>query len=53
MQNFNYYTPTRLIFGYDAIKSLPEVLAKLGKKVLITYGGASRRLDFMMRLLNY
>lgn len=41
MQNFNYYTPTRLIFGHDAIKSLPEVLAKLGKKVLITYGGGS------------
>lgn len=41
MQNFNYYTPTGLIFGHDAIKSLPEVLAKLGKKVLITYGGGS------------
>ena len=41
MQNFNYYTPTRLIFGHDAIKSLPEILAKLGKKVLITYGGGS------------
>ncbi|MBQ4312296.1 MAG: iron-containing alcohol dehydrogenase [Oscillospiraceae bacterium] len=41
MQNFDYMTPTRLIFGKDAIKKLPEVMANFGKKVLLTYGGGS------------
>lgn len=41
MQNFNYRTPTRLIFGKDSIKELPSTLAPLGKKVLLTYGGGS------------
>lgn len=41
MQNFNYYTPTRLIFGHDAIKELPQTLEKLGKRVLLAYGGGS------------
>lgn len=41
MQNFNYCTPTRLIFGEGVIKDLPEVMSKYGKKVLLTYGGGS------------
>lgn len=41
MQNFNYYCPTRLIFGKDSIESLPEALRPLGKKLLLTYGGGS------------
>ena len=41
MQNFNYYSPTRLIFGHDAIKSLPDIMKGLGKRILITYGGGS------------
>ncbi len=41
MQNFDYMTPTRLIFGKDVIGKLPEVMASLGKKVLLTYGGGS------------
>ncbi|MGN0648566.1 MAG: iron-containing alcohol dehydrogenase [Oscillospiraceae bacterium] len=41
MQNFNYMTPTRLIFGKDCIAQLPEVMAQFGKKVLLTYGGGS------------
>lgn len=40
MQNFDYCTPTRLIFGKDAIKSLPEVM-KPWKRILLTYGGGS------------
>lgn len=39
MQNFDYMTPTRLIFGRDCIAQLPEVMAQFGKKVLLTYGG--------------
>ena len=41
MQNFDYMTPTRLIFGRDCIAQLPEVMAQFGKKVLLTYGGGS------------
>lgn len=41
MQNFDYMTPTRLIFGRDAIAKLPEVMTQFGKKILITYGGGS------------
>ena len=41
MQNFNYCTPTRLIFGEGAIKDLPEVMSHYGKKILLTYGGGS------------
>lgn len=41
MQNFDYMTPTRLIFGQGVVKQLPEVMAPLGKKVLLTYGGGS------------
>ena len=41
MQNFDYVTPTRLVFGRDVIEKLPETLAALGKRVLLTYGGGS------------
>ncbi|MBR3514698.1 MAG: iron-containing alcohol dehydrogenase [Bacteroidaceae bacterium] len=41
MQNFDYMTPTRLIFGKEAIVKLPEVMRPLGKRVLLTYGGGS------------
>ncbi|MBR1493373.1 MAG: iron-containing alcohol dehydrogenase [Bacteroidaceae bacterium] len=41
MQNFDYMTPTRLIFGKESILKLPEVMAPLGKRVLLTYGGGS------------
>ena len=41
MQNFDYMTPTRLIFGRDAIAKLPEVMPQFGKKILLTYGGGS------------
>lgn len=56
MENFTYCTPTRLIFGKGAIKNLPDVLAPLGKKVLLTYGGGSIRkiglYDEVRRLLD-
>ena len=41
MQNFEYCTPTRLVFGKGVIKKLPEVLGAYGHKVLLTYGGGS------------
>ncbi|MGI6223388.1 MAG: iron-containing alcohol dehydrogenase [Prevotella sp.] len=41
MTNFDYQTPTRLIFGKDVVNQLPEVMKPLGSKVLLTYGGGS------------
>ena len=41
MQNFDYQTPTRLIFGKGVIEKLPEVMAPFGRKILLTYGGGS------------
>ena len=41
MQNFDYMTPTRLIFGKGAVDKLPEALRPYGKRVLLAYGGGS------------
>lgn len=41
MRNFDYMTPTRLIFGENVIAKLPEVMGAIGKRVLLTYGGGS------------
>ena len=42
MVNFDYQTPTRLIFGKGVVaEKLQGVMAKFGDKVLITYGGGS------------
>ncbi len=41
MQNFDYMTPTRLVFGENVVEKLPEVMAAIGKRVLLTYGGGS------------
>ncbi len=41
MQNFDYCTPTRLIFGEGVIARLPKVMSAYGEKVLMTYGGGS------------
>lgn len=41
ISNFNYNTPTKLVFGKGVIKDLPKTLEKYGKNVLLTYGGGS------------
>lgn len=42
MVNFDYMTPTRLIFGKDVVEEkLLEVMRPIGKRVLLTYGGGS------------
>ena len=45
MVNFDYMTPTRLIFGKDSIEKLPEVMKQFGPKILLTYGRYSFTLD--------
>ena len=46
MQNFDYCTPTRLIFGKGVVKQLPAVMAQFGKKVLLTYGWRQHQEDW-------
>lgn len=41
MNNFDYQTPTRLIFGKGVVGKLSEVMRPLGKRVLLAYGGGS------------
>ena len=41
MVNFDYYSPTRLIFGKGVVEQLAEVMKPIGKRVLLTYGGGS------------
>lgn len=41
MENFTYCTPTKLVFGKNAIENLPTLLKPLGKRILLTYGGGS------------
>ncbi|MEW6673080.1 MAG: iron-containing alcohol dehydrogenase [Thermodesulfobacteriota bacterium] len=39
--NFEFYNPTRLIFGVGTLSQLGEVVGKHGKKALIVTGGGS------------
>ena len=41
MTGFEYHTPTRVIFGRDAISNLPDVMREYGNKVLFVYGCGS------------
>ncbi|MDG2942574.1 iron-containing alcohol dehydrogenase [Bisgaard Taxon 10/6] len=44
MQNFNYFTPTRIIFGKDSERQTGELIKAQGcKKILIHYGGQSAK----------
>lgn len=41
MNKFNFYNPTRIFFGENAIQNLGEQLVVYGKNILLTYGGGS------------
>jgi len=41
MENFIYNTPTKIVFGKNAIDDLATYVSQYGKKVLLTYGGGS------------
>jgi hypothetical protein len=41
MNNFIYHVYTDVRFGKDQINTLPQLIAPLGKKVLLVYGGGS------------
>lgn len=40
MKNFEFYNPTRYVFGHDQIKQLSKLIPK-NEKILILYGGGS------------
>ena len=44
MMDFNYYTPTRVVFGKQSAQRVGELVAARGcKKVLVHFGGGSAR----------
>ena len=44
MKDFNFYAPTRVVFGRESEARLPELVKKYGAtKVLVHYGGGSAR----------
>ena len=44
MKDFNFYAPTRVVFGREAEQKLPQLIRQYGgTKVLIHYGGGSAR----------
>ena len=53
MQNFDYQTPTRLIFGKGVVEQIPEVMGQFGKRILLTYGaGSIKKLGLYDKVIN-
>ena len=56
MRSFQFYNPTRLIFGKGQLEALRTEVPKYGKKVLLVYGGGSIKrnglYDRVLSLLN-
>lgn len=56
MKDFNFYAPTRVVFGKDSEEKLPQLIQQYGgSKVLVHYGGGSARrsglLDKVFKML--
>ena len=56
MKDFNFYAPTRVVFGRESEDRLPQLIQQYGgSRVLVHYGGGSARrsglLDKVERLL--
>lgn len=41
MNKFEFYNPTKIIFGENSINKLNELIKPFGKNIMITYGGGS------------
>lgn len=41
MENFNFYAPTKMLFGKGKVSELPAQMKPYGSKVLLVYGGGS------------
>lgn len=55
MENFNYYAPTKVVFGKNTEKEVAKLLKEFhGKKIMIHYGGGSIvRSGLLDRVKNY
>ena len=57
MKDFNFYAPTRVVFGRESEEKLPQLIQQYGGgRVLVHYGGGSARrsglLDKVFKMLN-
>jgi len=57
MKDFNFYAPTRVVFGRESEEKLPQLIQQYGGgKVLVHYGGGSAKrsglLDKVFKMLN-
>ena len=57
MKDFNFYAPTRVVFGRESEEKLPQLIQQYGGgKVLVHYGGSSAKrsglLDKVFKMLN-
>ena len=44
MKDFNFYAPTRVVFGRESEERLPQLIQQYGGgRVLVHYGGGSAR----------
>jgi hypothetical protein len=50
--NFNFYAPTKILFGKDKITELPVELSKWGKRVLLVYGGNSIKVNGIYQIVH-
>ena len=41
MENFEFYVPTKIMFGRGQLDNLPKVINEYGTRVLLVYGGES------------
>lgn len=41
MNKFEFYNPTKIIFGENSINKLNELIRPFGKNIMLTYGGGS------------
>lgn len=49
--DFNYYNPTKIHFGKNALSNLPQELTNYGDTILVVYGkGSIKKKGFRMRL---
>ncbi|MCS7149291.1 MAG: iron-containing alcohol dehydrogenase [Caldimicrobium sp.] len=53
MQDFEFYLPTKIIFGRDSLKRFPKEISSLGKKCLFLYGqGSIKRTGLYDRIVD-
>ncbi|MBQ9215399.1 MAG: iron-containing alcohol dehydrogenase [Prevotella sp.] len=57
MKDFNFYAPTRIVFGKESEEKLPQLIQQYGgEKVLVHYGGGSAKrsglLDKVFKMLS-